>query len=189
MVSHTGTGVRAGDRALTLHHGRAYMANLSKKQKLLIYEMINKDFSDKDIARMADVDVDVIKKFRFGGNRNDKKIDGNKKRAGSKRDFNPSGHESKDDKNRNRDEPEPPVQENKGDRNNSGSEKRKSESEGSTGAPGSGITFVGGKKTMDKKEGSGAKEEDEYQCHNCGHVQGTPFTECPKCGSSNSFEE
>jgi len=41
---------------------------------------------------------------------------------------------------------------------------------------------------MGKKVGSEAKEEkDEYQCYNCDHVQGSPFTECPKCGTSNDF--
>ena len=145
--------------------------------------MILKDFSDKDIARMADVDVDVIKNFR--GNKRDKKIDGNKERAGKKRDSNPSRHESKDDKNRNRDDPVDPIQKNIGDRDNPGFEKP----EGSTGDLGSGITFIGGKKSMDKKEGSGAKEKDEYQCYNCGHIQGAPFTDCPKCGASGTFEE
>lgn len=63
-------------------------------------------------------------------------------------------------------------------------------SEGSAGAPGSKrINFVGGKKSMGKKEESGAKEEDEYQCYNCDHIQGSPFTDCPKCGASNSFDE
>jgi len=51
------------------------------------------------------------------------------------------------------------------------------------------LVFVGGKKYMGKKEGSETKEADEYQCYNCDHVQGTKFTECPKCGSTNTFEE
>jgi len=40
---------------------------------------------------------------------------------------------------------------------------------------------------MGKKTG----EEDPliYECHNCGHQQGSKFSECPKCGSHNEFEE
>jgi len=158
------------------------MANLSKKQKLLIYDMIRKDFSDKDIARMADVDVDVIKNFRGNKNvqRNEyiKNVGAGERDRKRKRNTGNDATRSQDPGGKS------------GDQNTiSDPSGESTTSEGSTGDPGSkGITFVGGKKTMDKKEGSGAKEEDEYQCYNCGHVQGTPFTECPKCGSGNTFE-
>jgi len=182
MVSHpfTHACARSG-RVCALRAREQQMTGLSKKQKLLIYEMINKDFSDKDIARMAGVPVDVIKNFR--GNKNVQKNESIKNVGAGKRDRK-QGRNTGNDANGDKDPGGKP-----GDQNTiSDPSGESTTSEGSTGNHGSGITFIGGKKNMGKKEGSEAKEEDEYQCYNCDHIQGSPFTECPKCGSSNSFD-
>lgn len=57
------------------------------------------------------------------------------------------------------------------------------------------IVFVGGKKHTEIKEESEKEaqveiesEENEYQCYNCGYIQGSPFSKCPKCGAGNTFE-
>lgn len=145
--------------------------------------MINKDFSDKDIAHMVDVDVDVIKNFRGGQNvqsenvRRIKKADGSNLHRGGDRDPGNIGNTDLRGKSGSQN-------------NNHPSPGESTASEGSTEDPGAKrIEFVGGRKDMNKKEGSEAKEEDEYQCYNCDYTQGSPFTDCPKCGSSNTFEE
>jgi len=177
--------VRARVRARVGFPGRVNirMTGLSKKQKLLIYEMINKGFSDKDISRMADVKIDVIKDFR-GGNKNVQNRDVKTSRRSAKSIEHGGGDQSHVDT-RSKDQGRKP-----GSKDINDTPTGETKPKGSAGDPGSkgSIDFVGGKKSMKKTENPKEEEEDEYQCYNCDHVQGTPFTECPKCGARNTFE-
>jgi len=160
------------------------MPGLSKNKKILIYEMIRKDFSDSDIARLVDAPIETIQSYR-GGKKHDIRADKpNKivKRSGKR-----GAGDTRD-----------PLNKERGRKSGSDAQdpnavgKRTGGPEESAGDPGSTgtLVFVGGKKYMGKKEGSEPKDDqDEYQCYNCDHIQGTPFTECPKCGASNSFDE
>ncbi|MBA7496549.1 hypothetical protein ES702_07158 [subsurface metagenome] len=139
--------------------------------------MINKGFSDKDIGRMVDVPGDVIKNFRGGKN-----VQTGDVKTGRR--SNESTKHGGGDQVQGNDRDQNPGRE-PGDQNNN----HPSPGESTPSKTGEGITFIGGKKDMDKKEGSGAKEEDEYQCYNCDYTQGSPFSECPKCGKSNTFDE
>jgi len=53
------------------------------------------------------------------------------------------------------------------------------------------LVFVGGKKPMTKKEEKKESDEEKnyYRCFNCHYFQENIFTECPKCGVMNVFEE
>lgn len=148
--------------------------------------MINQGFSNGEIARALKVSDESVRKYRSGSNKNVQNRDV-KKGRGSTESIKHGGGNQPSINDRDQDPGGKPGDQNTVDISSGES----TPSEGSTGDPGSkrGITFVGGKKSMSKKEGSEAKEEDEYQCYNCDHVQGSPFTECPKCGASNNFEE
>lgn len=73
---------------------------------------------------------------------------------------------------------------------------RAGEREESTKEYGEPIVFVGGKKHTEIKEESEKEdqvevepEENEYQCYNCGYIQGSPFSECPKCHYGMEWDE
>ena len=72
---------------------------------------------------------------------------------------------------------------------------QKREREESTKEYGEPIVFVGGKKHTEIKEESEkedqeeSEEKDEYRCYNCKYIQGSPFSDCPKCGASNRWDE
>lgn len=68
--------------------------------------------------------------------------------------------------------------------------KGQGEPEGPAGDPKStGIKFIGGNQHMKKKTGkSGAEDEFEYECGNCGHEFNEILEKCPKCGYNLSAE-
>ena len=151
------------------------MREFSKGEIRKMGALKKRKFTNREIAKVLHIAEPRIDSF-LEDEINDKKTVGDRKRAGEKRDLDPGRHESQNNKNRTRDSHIDSVQKDTGDRNNSGFEN------------GEGIIFTGGKKSMVEKKGSEVTEEDEYQCYNCDHIQGTPFTDCPKCGSSNSFD-
>lgn len=145
-----------------------HLPGLSKKKKLMIYDMIRKGFDDESIKKMTGVDIDIIINFRGGADFvKSSKIVRSKKKAGeSKGSNNNSINKSK------------AVKQQPGDRN-----------EGSN-PIGETIEFIGGKKDMaDKKKSDGSTAEIDYNiCGKCGgQVEGNP-KKCPHCEAEFDYE-
>jgi len=159
------------------------LAKLTEGKLAKLKVLIDRGFSNGEISRAIGVSDETVRKHR-GEKKDD--IRANKPTKIVKR----SGKRGAGDPGDNRDQ-EGGRKSGSNAQDPNAIEERPEGSEGPAGDPGSKGTliFVGGKKYMGKKEGSEAKEENEYQCYNCDHVQGSPFAECPKCGASNSFEE
>ena len=146
------------------------MAKITKAQKERILHLSNTGLSNTEISRALGIDPKTVKK-NLGG----KNVSTNKTTSSSKEPRQNRGVKTSSEPI----DPERRIQ----DPNSSGDRHEKT-------TKGESLIFVGGKKYMGKKEGSEAKEEkDEYQCFNCGHTQGSKFTDCPKCGTVNTFDE
>lgn len=162
-----------------------------------VKELAKLGLSNTAIGRALHISEAVVRNYRGSGN--DKKVDGNKKRAGKKRDSGPGRSEYQNDKTGIRDKSLDPLEKYQGDRDNPGSEKRgsgkRSRKSGKTktepsfdidrsqGSTTKGITFVGGKKDMSKKDEDSSEESEEYECAECGAAFSGKKDVCPKCGA------
>lgn len=146
-------------------HMLGFMRKITKIKLAKIKKLSGLGFGVSEIARTLQITDETVRKY-LGGSEDDE-----------------PGHIKINERNKKRRRDNDPGK--AGDGAGRGDTER---SDSDPSDMGEGIDFVGGGKTMDKKEGSGAKEEDEYQCYNCGYI-GAPFTECPKCGVSVSVDE
>ena len=146
---------------------RLGLARMEKARK-----MLRDGFTDTEIAGALKIRKNVISDFRKSEMvQNARKTIENKQTAGKLgRDGDPGKTKDKEDQQRDSDQ-----------LHTNGS----TDSGESIGEPTTGITFVGGKKDMNKKETS---EEFDCECDQCGHeFNGTP-SKCPKCGAELEYD-